>query len=70
MLVGKVKFYNSSEGYGCIVNLDGREIYFHYTSLSETGMDRDLSPGFSVAYDIIETRVGPEAANVRRAAPY
>ncbi len=70
MLVGKVKFYNSSEGYGCIVNIDGREVYFHYTALSERGIDRDLSPGYSVAYDLIETRMGPEASNVRRAAPY
>ena len=67
MAVGKIKWFSQLKGYGCIVEATGREIYFHYTAIAET--DVHFETGLSVAYDLIETRTGPEASNVRRAAP-
>jgi CspA family cold shock protein len=67
MAVGKIKWFSQLKGYGCIVEMTGREVYFHYTAVVEVGVE--LQSGLSVAYDLIETRLGIEAANVRRAAP-
>lgn len=69
MTVGKVKWYSETQGYGCILQMDGREIYFHYTAIAENGDERNLPIGTTVTYDLIETRVGPEATNVKRSAP-
>lgn len=67
MTVGKVKWYDEFRGYGYILQLDGREVYFHYTSIAE--LPKSLSVGSTVAYDLIETRIGWEAANIRHTAP-
>lgn len=67
MAVGKIKWYSELKGYGLIIETTGREIYFHYTAIAEN--DVQMHSGLAVAYDLIETRMGPEAANVRCAAP-
>jgi CspA family cold shock protein len=67
MAVGKIKWYSAHKGYGLILENSGREIYFHYTAVAESGVE--MQAGLSVSYDLIETRMGLEAANVRRAAP-
>lgn len=66
MTLGKVKWYDEFKGYGYILQMDGLEVYFHYTSIAE--LPKDMMIGSTVAYDLIETRMGWEAANVRRAA--
>jgi CspA family cold shock protein len=66
MTVGKVKWYDEFKGYGYILQMDGLEVYFHYTSIAE--LTKDLGVGSIVAYDLIETRQGWEAANIRRTA--
>ncbi|NQY99581.1 MAG: cold shock domain-containing protein [Bdellovibrionales bacterium] len=63
MTIGKIKWYDQAKGYGYILQLDGQEIYFHYTSIAER--QRSVSVGSSVTYDLIETRMGFEASNVR-----
>lgn len=66
MSFGKIKWYDRAQGYGFIVHTDGREIYFHYTAIADAV--KEFGAGHAVTYDLIETRGGPEAANVRRAA--
>ncbi len=65
MSFGKVKWYDQTRGYGYIVQNDGQEIYFHYTSIAEA--NRGFNSGHAVTYDLIQTRLGFEAANVRLA---
>ena len=60
MAVGKVKWFSELKGYGLIVETSGREVYFHYTAIAESGME--FHSGLSVSYDLIETRMGPEVA--------
>lgn len=66
MSFGKVKWYDQAQGYGFIIHTDGREVYFHYTAIADNM--KEFRAGSSVVYDIIETRLGLEASNVRRAS--
>lgn len=66
MTIGTVRWYDEFQGYGYILKMDGQEVYFHYTSIAES--NKSLSAGLTVTFDLIETRMGFEASNVRRAA--
>ena len=66
MTIGTVKWYDELQGYGYILQMDGQEIYFHYTAIIES--QKSFAVGSTVTYDLIETRLGLEASNVRRAA--
>lgn len=65
MLYGRVKWYDSLKGYGYIIHCDGREIYFHCSAWTDRG--QSPAAGASVTYDLIETRMGPEASNIHSA---
>ena len=65
MTIGTVKWYDEMQGYGYILQPDGQEIYFHYTAIAESA--KIFPVGSTVTYDLIETRIGFEASNVRRA---
>lgn len=65
MTIGTVKWYDEFQGYGYILQRDGQEVYFHYTAIAES--QKIFSVGSAVTYDLIETRIGLEASNVRRA---
>lgn len=66
MTVGRIRWYDEFRGYGYIVQTDGTEIYFHSTSFLE--VPGHLAVGRAVAYDLIQTRTGLEATNLRCAA--
>lgn len=65
MRTGRIKWYNAFQSHGYIVLWDGTEVYFHSSSVSHSGLVDHLNPGADVSFDIIETRVGPEAHNVQ-----
>lgn len=66
MTFGLVKWYDPGQGYGYILHGDGHEVYFHHTAIVDKVPD--FPQGSSVVFDLIETRMGPEACNVMRAA--
>ena len=68
MSAGVVKWFNSSEGYGFIAGLDGSEIYFHSTNILDPDGGTGWLTGTRVEFDLIQTRIGFEATNVRCAA--
>ena len=61
MVNGKVKFYNSSKGFGFIVGEDDKEYFVHITGIA-SGVE--LSDGLDVTFDAEEGDRGPKAANV------
>jgi len=64
MIHGRVKCYFQSKGYGFIEDNDGREVYFHLTSV-DGATPNDIAIGAGVAFDIITTELGLEALYVR-----
>jgi cold shock CspA family protein len=59
-----VKWFNAFQHHGYIVLYDGTEVYFHATSVTNSGVLSQLNPGTDVSFDLIVTRAGMEAQNV------
>lgn len=62
---GTIKKTIRDRGFGFIAAEDGREIFFHRTSLT-TGKFDDLSEGDAVEFEVEKTARGPRAMNVKR----
>ena len=61
MSKGKVKFFNTSRGFGFITQNVGEDLFFHVSELrAET-----VNEGDQVEYEISEGRKGPCAVNIR-----
>ena len=61
MSKGKVKFFNTSKGFGFITQDEGEDLFFHVSELqSETANDDD-----KVEFDVGDGKRGPCAVNVR-----
>ncbi len=63
---GKVKWFNSSKGYGFIVPDDGgKDIFVHYSSIEGDGY-KVLNEGEAVDYEVNDGEKGPQATKVER----
>lgn len=62
-MVGKVKWFNNTKGYGFIDHASGEDIFVHYSVIKQDGF-RTLSEGQLVDFDLIETPKGLQAINV------
>ena len=63
MSKGKVKFFNTSRGFGFITQNEGEDLFFHVSELrAETANEGD-----QVEYEIGESNKGPCAVNIREA---
>ncbi len=61
---GKVKMFNAQRGFGFITGEDGKDTYFHQTSV-EGGAT--IAVGDSVEYEVEQGDRGTRAKNVRKA---
>ena len=64
MHTGKIKKLVRDRGFGFIADTDGKEVFFHQTSLVETTFDA-LNEEQSVEFEVEKSDKGPRAANVR-----
>jgi CspA family cold shock protein len=62
-LIGTVKWFNASKGYGFIGHDGGDDVFVHFTSVSMEGF-RKLKEGQSVEFSIEESPKGLQAVNV------
>jgi CspA family cold shock protein len=62
-LIGKVKWFNDSKGYGFIEQEGGKDIFVHYTAIQGDGF-KSLAEGQNVEFEITEGTKGPQATNV------
>ena len=61
MKKGKVKFFNTSKGFGFIQDSEtGQDIFVHVT-----GLKQDIREGDSVVFDVTQGKKGLNAVNVR-----
>jgi CspA family cold shock protein len=61
MNTGKVKFFNSTKGFGFIKDNETGEEYFVHVS----GLIDEISENDEVTYDLVEGRKGLNAVDVR-----
>jgi CspA family cold shock protein len=65
MATGKVKWFNSTKGYGFITPDDNsKDIFVHLSALGKSGI-QNLRDGQSVSYEIEENRGKQSAVNLK-----
>jgi CspA family cold shock protein len=64
MHTGKIKKLVRERGFGFISDSDGREVFFHQSSLIETTFDA-LTEEQEVEFEVESSPKGPRAVNIR-----
>ncbi len=62
---GKIKKLVRERGFGFISDTDGREVFFHQSSLMDNAKFDALSEEQAVEFEIEKSPKGPRAINVR-----
>lgn len=62
-IVGTVKWFNASKGYGFIEQESGEDVFVHYSALQTEGY-RTLDEGQRVEFSIEQGPKGLQASNV------
>lgn len=62
-IIGTVKWFNGSKGYGFIEQENGADVFVHFSAISADGF-RNLEEGQRVEFSIEEGPKGLQAANV------
>lgn len=63
-IVGKVKFFNESRGFGFIEQENGPDVFVHFSAIQSDGF-KTLSDGQKVEFTIGQGPKGPQAQNVK-----
>lgn len=64
-VVGTVKWFNDTKGYGFLAVEGGKDVFVHQSAIDAQGF-RSLSEGDKVEFSIEQGPKGPSAVNVRR----
>jgi len=62
-IIGTVKWFNESKGYGFIERQDGPDVFVHYSAIQSEGF-RTLREGQQVEFSIQQGPKGPQASEV------
>ncbi len=62
-IVGTVKWFNASKGYGFITREGGPDVFVHYSAIQSEGF-RNLEEGQKVEFEVEQGNKGPQATNV------
>lgn len=63
-MLGKVKRFNKSKGFGFITTDDERDVFFHYSHIDMEGF-KTVKEGARVSFDLVETERGLQAHNIK-----
>jgi CspA family cold shock protein len=64
MATGKVKWFDSTKGFGFITPSDGgKDVFAHHTAIQGEGY-KSLDENQEVTYDVTEGQKGPQATNI------
>ncbi|MDH7485069.1 MAG: cold shock domain-containing protein [Anaerolineae bacterium] len=64
-IIGTVKWFNGSKGYGFIAREGGEDVFVHYSAIQGEGF-RNLDEGDQVRFEVRMGPKGAQAANVVR----
>ena len=62
-ILGTVKWFNGSKGYGFLAREGGADVFVHYSAIQENGY-KTLREGEQVEFEIKMGPRGPQAENV------
>lgn len=62
-IIGTVKWFNGSKGYGFLSQEDGADVFVHYSAISMEGY-KNLQEGQKVEFSIEKGPKGLQAVNV------
>jgi CspA family cold shock protein len=62
-IIGTVKWFNGSKGYGFIEREGGADVFVHYSAIQADGY-RNLEEGQRVEFTVEQGAKGPQASNV------
>ena len=62
-IVGTVKWFNRTKGYGFIAREGGDDVFVHYSDIQADGF-RNLEEGDRVEFSVESSPKGPHAVNV------
>jgi CspA family cold shock protein len=62
-IIGTVKWFNGSKGYGFIEREGGADVFVHYSAIQADGY-RNLEEGQRVEFTVEQGIKGPQASNV------
>ena len=62
-IIGTVKWFNGSKGYGFIAREGGPDVFVHYSAIQSEGF-RNLDEGQKVEFEVEQGNKGPQATNV------
>ena len=64
MTTGKVKWFDSTKGFGFITPDDGsKDVFAHHSGIAGDGY-KSLQENQAVTYDVTEGAKGPQASNI------
>ncbi|MCI8588335.1 MAG: cold-shock protein [Bacilli bacterium] len=63
-MIGRVKWFNNTTGYGFIQSKDGQDIFIHYSNILQDGF-KTLETDQLVEFQLLETSKGLQALNIR-----
>ncbi len=62
-VIGTVKWFNATKGFGFIEREGGKDVFVHYSAINGTGY-RSLEEGQRVEFTVVEGQKGPQAQDV------
>lgn len=64
MVVGNVKWFNESKGFGFIERENEEDVFVHFSAIQGDGY-KSLNEGQKVEFEIVKSQKGVQASNVR-----
>lgn len=62
-MLGTVKWFSDSKGYGFIEGEDGTDVFVHFSAIQDSGF-KSLNEGQRVKFDVTSGPRGQQASNV------
>ena len=67
LVIGKVKWFNETKGFGFIEpEGGGKDVFVHYSAIQDQGF-KTLREGQEVKFEVTDGPKGPQAVNVTKA---